>query len=77
MAVRKALKRAVKKVKAKVLRVPYWLGAGHSTCAGCGRRHAHHVETRCVACDREYCPFCVEDVEGEAFCAECVAGGGP
>jgi len=63
--------------KKKRFRLPYWLGGGDRTCAGCGRRHAHHAETRCVACDRPQCSFCIEVVEGEPFCSECMAGGGP
>jgi hypothetical protein len=63
--------------KKKWFRLPYWLTGGDRTCAGCGRRHAHHNETRCAACDRAYCAFCVDVVAGEPFCSECMAGGGP
>ncbi|HVE73353.1 MAG TPA: hypothetical protein VNI54_18435 [Thermoanaerobaculia bacterium] len=63
--------------KKRRFRLPYWLGGGDRTCHGCGRRHSHHVEARCAACDRAYCSFCIDAVDGEPHCADCMAGGGP
>ncbi|MGZ5431470.1 MAG: hypothetical protein ACXW5U_05555 [Thermoanaerobaculia bacterium] len=56
--------------------LPYWLAGGDQTCECCGHRHAHHVEARCVACDRPRCSMCVIIVDGEVFCSECHAEGG-